>query len=42
MTPRTLAIAAGALVTGIAIGSLGMSLVGGGPAPASNEPEPGA
>lgn len=39
MTPRTLAIAAGALVTGIAIGSLGMSLVGGGPAPASNEPE---
>ena len=39
MTPRTFILGAGALIAGIAIGSFGMSLVGGGSAPVSDEPE---
>jgi Cu(I)/Ag(I) efflux system membrane fusion protein len=39
MTPRTLILGAVALIAGIIIGSLGMRLMDGGSAPASNEPE---
>lgn len=39
MTPRTLILGAVALIAGIVIGSLGMSLMGNGSAPASDEPE---